>query len=165
MLESLGNLGDFLGGIGVLVTLFYLALQIRQNTIATKADSYQEAVAAVSEWSRHIGSDPALTRLIESGAADYDELDPTERLQFNFLMSAYFRNMENIHAKFVSGAIEPDVWDGWANRMLAILAGRGTSKWWELNESGFDPRFRSAIRNARPSEKLPEVPESLTPLA
>ena len=31
-LDALGNLGDFIGGIGVLVTLIYLASQIRQNT-------------------------------------------------------------------------------------------------------------------------------------
>ncbi len=31
-LEDLGNLGEFLGSIGVIVSLIYLALQIRQNT-------------------------------------------------------------------------------------------------------------------------------------
>jgi hypothetical protein len=31
-LEDLGNLGDFIGGLAVIVTLFYLAVQIRQNT-------------------------------------------------------------------------------------------------------------------------------------
>ena len=31
-LDALGNLGDFIGGIGVLATLIYLASQIRQNT-------------------------------------------------------------------------------------------------------------------------------------
>ena len=32
MLEDLGNLGDFLGGIAVIATLLYVAVQIRQNT-------------------------------------------------------------------------------------------------------------------------------------
>ena len=31
-LEDLGNLGEFVGAIGVVVSLVYLALQIRQNT-------------------------------------------------------------------------------------------------------------------------------------
>jgi hypothetical protein len=156
LIETLGNIGDFLGGLGVLVTLVYLSLQIRQNTIATRTNSYQDVVTAMSEWSRNVGSDPDLCRLLNRGGVSYDDLDPTERLQFNFVMGAYFRNMESIHAKFASGAIEPDVWDGWANRLLALLAGRGVAEWWKLNESGFDPRFRSAIRNASPSEGLPE---------
>ena len=32
VIEALGDIGDFLGGIGVVITLIYLAGQIRQNT-------------------------------------------------------------------------------------------------------------------------------------
>jgi len=35
-LETLGNLGDFIGGIGVVATLIYLASQIRQNTASVR---------------------------------------------------------------------------------------------------------------------------------
>ena len=50
MLEELGNLGDFIGGVAVLVTLIYLSIQIRQNTAQVKigseiarADTYASA--------------------------------------------------------------------------------------------------------------------------
>ncbi len=33
-LTQLANLGEFIGGVAVLVTLIYLALQVRQNTRA-----------------------------------------------------------------------------------------------------------------------------------
>jgi len=36
-LSQLGDLGDFLGGIGVIVTLVYLAVQIRHDTQAVRA--------------------------------------------------------------------------------------------------------------------------------
>jgi hypothetical protein len=32
LLEALGNLGDFVGGIAVVATLLYLAVQVRQNS-------------------------------------------------------------------------------------------------------------------------------------
>lgn len=32
MLDALGNVGDPLGGAGVVVTLIYLAIQLRRNT-------------------------------------------------------------------------------------------------------------------------------------
>ena len=60
MLEDLGNIGDFLGGIGVVVTLIYLALQIRQNssqlvqnTKAVQSTAYQAITQnhrAYNEW-------------------------------------------------------------------------------------------------------------------
>ena len=39
MIESLGNIGDFVGGIGVVVSLVYLATQSRQNARSTRAAS------------------------------------------------------------------------------------------------------------------------------
>ena len=41
MFEDLGNLGDFVGGIGVMITLAYLAVQIRRNTRALRSNTHQ----------------------------------------------------------------------------------------------------------------------------
>jgi hypothetical protein len=49
ILEALGNLGDFIGGIAVVATLVYLALQVRQNTAALRTASWQAVVAAYRE--------------------------------------------------------------------------------------------------------------------
>ena len=40
-LSDLGNVGDFLGTIAVLVTLVYLAIQIRQNLATSRAQTRQ----------------------------------------------------------------------------------------------------------------------------
>ncbi len=40
-LSQLANLGEFLGGLAVVVTLVYLATQVRQNTSAIRASSAQ----------------------------------------------------------------------------------------------------------------------------
>ncbi len=48
MLEALGNLGDFIGGIAVVVTLLYLAVQVRQNTTQLRESSTLARVGARS---------------------------------------------------------------------------------------------------------------------
>ena len=45
-LEDLGNVGEFTAAIATLVTLVYLALQIRQNTRSVRSAAYQSAVAS-----------------------------------------------------------------------------------------------------------------------
>jgi hypothetical protein len=40
-LENLGNLGEFLGAVGVIVTLVYLAVPIRENTRMMRANIRQ----------------------------------------------------------------------------------------------------------------------------
>ena len=57
MLEALGNIGDFLGGIGVVVTLLYLAAQIRQNTKMMRGAARQQLTLAsqdnVYRWAEY----------------------------------------------------------------------------------------------------------------
>ncbi len=41
-LESLGNIGEFIGGLAVIVTLTYVAFQVRQGTKTIRANSVHE---------------------------------------------------------------------------------------------------------------------------
>ena len=47
-LTQLANLGEFIGGVAVLVTLIYLALQVRQSNELARADAIHRAV---NTWS------------------------------------------------------------------------------------------------------------------
>lgn len=161
MLETLGNLGDFVGGLGVLVSLVYLAVQIRQNTVATRADSYQDAVAAANEWSREVGARPEVCQMLIDGFGDYDGLPDLEKMQFNLLMASYFRNMENLHAKYASGVIDEQVWQGWANRLRVFLDAPGVAAFWRDNRSAFAADFRRHLDELPSSDELPYGPTDL----
>jgi hypothetical protein len=92
MLENLGNLGDFLGGIGVVVTLIYLATQIRQNTRQLKLDTESAKTIAfegtnsdISRWIEEIVANRDVAELWTRGLKDIDQLDETDRLRFDYL--------------------------------------------------------------------------------
>lgn len=96
-LMELGALGEFVGAIAVVVTLVYLAIQIRQNTQAMeesrrlalaqtyqmRADALQDMLVHAAE-SRHIG--PVITKLTGIGypedVSSLDQLTPIERGRF-----------------------------------------------------------------------------------
>ena len=70
MLEALGNIGDFVGGIGVVATLVYLVIQIRQNTHQlehnselVQASAELESARLAAEWHRTVAESPELVRL------------------------------------------------------------------------------------------------------
>jgi hypothetical protein len=86
-LMELGAIGEFVGAIAVVVTLVYLAIQIRQNTHAMaegrrlalaqtyqmRADALQEMLVHAAE-SEHIG--PIITKLVDAGyPEDVQSLD------------------------------------------------------------------------------------------
>ena len=50
--QLLGNMGEFIGAIAVVVTLVLLTYQVRQNTKATRQQSYNNIIQRRSDWYR-----------------------------------------------------------------------------------------------------------------
>ena len=149
MLQQLANLGSFIGGVGVLLTVVYLAIQIRQNTESNRAASYQAAVAAISEWSRQVGLDRSAARIVSAGTQDPGALGEEEAAQFRYLIVSLMRNFENIHYQYCSGAISPDAWEGWSHRILAFSNQPGVIQWWQEHETAYSSKFRELISSSK----------------
>ncbi len=47
-LESLANLGEIIGAVAVVVSLIYLAVQVRQNTHAQQTENFSRALDRVA---------------------------------------------------------------------------------------------------------------------
>jgi hypothetical protein len=156
MLDALGNIGDFIGGIGVIATLLYLAAQIRQNTKSSRTESYQSVIAAVSDWTREVGTSAESSRIADVGSRDLASLSPSERVQFNLIMASLVRNLENIHYQYLHGAIDDAAWSGWAKRTHSALEPRGARDWWHTQELAYSPEFRRFVNEQRPPGELPD---------
>jgi hypothetical protein len=157
MLDALGNIGDFLGGVGVVVTLLYLAVQIRQNTRSSRTESYQAAVSSVSDQTFNLWMNPESARVFQVGMFDLEALSPFERNQFTGFMSAMVRNHENIHYQYVSGAIDQSLWLGWEWRIAMTFSLPGVQTWWIDQKKAYSKEFQALIDN------LELVPNTLEP--
>ena len=76
--EAIGSVGDAIGGVGVVLTLLYLAHQTRQNTRAVRAASFQQVADSLSDVSMTVVQDPSLVSLlmrVNSDAASLSEED------------------------------------------------------------------------------------------
>jgi hypothetical protein len=91
-LEALGNIGDFLGGIGVVITLLYLAIQIRQNTRQMRLDSaaarttaLEDTTMGINRWIERITSNKDLADVWRRGLEDPGQLDEADMLRFQYM--------------------------------------------------------------------------------
>ena len=158
MTELLGNLGDFIGGIGVIVTVIYLAMQIRTNTLSTQTSTYQSVVGALSDWSFTLARDKEMMRIMSVGMADRTQLDAAEVSQFNMLLVSLMRHYEGIHFQYLNGFISADAWEGWSSRIRGTLVRPGVLALWEEQKGAFSPAFRRFLEVADPSQEAAPVP-------
>lgn len=68
--EAVGAVGEILGAVAVVITLVYLAMQVRQNTKAVQAAAIDSANTHVSDIRMEIFSDADVTSLYRRGNED-----------------------------------------------------------------------------------------------
>lgn len=139
----------------MLVTLIYLAVQVRQNTRSTRTQSWQAAVASVSDWSREVRMNPEIIQILQAGNSDFDALPDIEKVQFSLIMNSFLRNCEKIHYQFLNGTIDESVWLGWAERTVVSLHPPGARAWWQTSFTAYSPQFQKFIRHAKPTGSMP----------
>jgi uncharacterized membrane protein len=116
---ELGALGEFIGSIGVIATLIYLAVQIRQNTSSMDASralaiaqAYQARAQLQNDAFLHMADSDHLGEIFlkyrESGL---ESLSPVERWRFENFMRASRIRLDNTRFQFAKGYIEPDFYD------------------------------------------------------
>ena len=83
--EAIGAIGEVLGAILVLLTLAFLAVQIRQNTASVKASTYQNLLSERADWQRSIVSSENAGLMIK-GLYRQNSLSSDEASQYHVYM-------------------------------------------------------------------------------
>lgn len=109
--EAIGAVGEIVGAAAVVVTLIYLAGQVRHATKATQAAGVQAASALDQEFLLALGQNPEATRIWTTYMwGDLDTLSEAERMQGFFLFGSTLRRLENVHNQYQLGTISGDAW-------------------------------------------------------
>lgn len=76
---ELGAIGELVGGAAVLVTLIYLARQVRQGNKAGSRESYRSWVSEMNKVWFEPMRDPEFMELLQQAALDWDSLSLREQ--------------------------------------------------------------------------------------
>jgi hypothetical protein len=144
-LSTLADLGDFVGGIAVLASLAYLALQIRQNTRSVRAASFQALVASISERIFTIAESPELAEIYFRGLRGEPPLSEQDTRRFALLLFGLIRLSSNAFVQYQAGLISKDQWRAFHSAAMVMLASRGGNVWWERSRPLFSEEFVSFV--------------------
>ncbi len=159
-LDALGNIGEFVGSIGVLVSLLYLAIQIKKNTEAERVSAYRAIVSDFGHMNETLASNQGLTQTYVQGMEDFDALASGEKAQVSQVFYMTFRYFENMYYQHRRGYVEDELWKGWERIMLTYFARPGFQSWWRARRDVFSESFASFLENTpldRPVASYAEI--------
>jgi len=98
------------GGIAVLLGLIFVGLELRQNTAAVQAATFQDLTHTSADFLIEIGSDPENRRVYTVGRTNPDRLSEEERRHYYFLLQAYWLRMQNAFMQWERGTLTDEDW-------------------------------------------------------
>jgi len=144
--EAVGAVGELLGAIGVIVSLLYLATQIRQNTQSIRANTYQDFTRESAEITRAALLSSDLLEELRPILTGERRFDPARDQRFHVVCGLYARNLQVGFLETQRGRIDERMFDSYASYHIEHwVAGPGWADWWALNRKHFDPEFTAWI--------------------
>ena len=149
-LQDLGNLGELISAIAVVISLAYLAVQIRQNTKTVRASTYQAVLDSSRSDNELILVYPHLERVYRVGRRDPSALTDEERPLFRHLAAQLLQNHEMMFLQYQHGIIDEDLWRRRQVALRALVSQPGVRQWWAGSESvrsAFDSEFQKLVES------------------
>ena len=146
--QLLGNYGEFVGAIAVVATLGYLALQIRQSNVATRAQSVQSTSAAMIQVALAQTTDETWADMFSRAGEDYYALTPGERNRVGWLWFALLRGQETLYHLYIDKSAPQSVWDSHAGAIRQNAKSIGFRQWWRENPYPFTGEFTAVVDKA-----------------
>ena len=141
-LNDISSIANLLAALGVLITLIYLARQVRQGNLLAKFQvrqhMAQQAQAELYQW----GRDPSL----RNSFVTQDALSPSELEVMHYFLLAAMRQREWEWFQYRDGVIKKDVYEAY-HGVIALHLGIGrTRRWWRTaGRVGFNAKFVAVV--------------------
>ena len=135
-IQDLGSLGELIAAIATVVTLAYLALQIRRNTIVTKGEADRASRSDTQAMVRLLAGSSDVADLYVRGMADPQSLTPQELMRFRFVLSGFIAPLSQAYKDWRLGiSSERELHERIAQTRAVFQSPGGRLYWQERRDS------------------------------
>ena len=141
--NAVGAIGEVAGALAVVITLLFLARQLRENTKSTNAAAHSERTnrnIMLTLWSGEHGVG-LIRRKVERG----EEISDAERELLLSLDLAALRHFEDMHYQRTAGITDDDTWAANLSGLERRCRSDGFAEMYEQGKFGLRSSFRELI--------------------
>jgi len=109
-LEKWALLAEIVGAAAIVISLVFVGLEIRSNTQAAQAATFQTTVAYDVELLLSQGRDADTARAYVAWLGDPDSVSGGEQDQAGLLSVATMRHLENLYLQYQAGMLSDEAW-------------------------------------------------------
>ena len=157
-LEDLSNLKEIIPLVGVIASLVFVGLQMRQSTIATKAQIHNNITSGYISFAEVLMPHAeTFSKGISEYGDQFDTLSAEEKLIYFSLILCLFKHYENMHSQYQSGLIDKETWRAWSVHLRMCFHQPGVQLWWSQRKMSFARSFRIFLETSSIPSDTPSI--------
>src|SRR5258705_2237676 len=111
--EIISAVGQMLGAVGVIISIIYLAAQIRNQNKESRRAGMNVLTTHWSDLNRSLVENPELAALWIRALRSFDELDGVSKLRFGAHLGRFLRFADSLYLGVLDGTIDKRLWRGY----------------------------------------------------
>ena len=149
--DAVGALGETVGAFAVVVSLIYLALQLRTQNRESQIASVHEIMEGFRN-AMAILEHKEKADIFLRGNENYDSLDDVEMMQYIAIGQQILRVWEEAYHQHRVNRLPSHVWEPMQKQFAQFISTNGAKRLWELRSQGYSDQFVSYIAELTPLE-------------
>jgi hypothetical protein len=143
--KVVGAIAEALGAVVVIATLRYLAVQIRANTAAIRAEARRTNVGQTVPSAAIIGATKEASSVLRHGLSELGALDSDERVQFIFLLTTIVSQAGSSFEEFKLGINDLASFESTSHQALQLFKTPGRRDFRATFVSTFPAGFKAHV--------------------
>lgn len=146
---AIGAIGEMAGALAVLITLIYLARQIKESNRQNLLGAFQHWNDTINQWCEQVSESQELTSIILRGRASYHDLTDEEQFRFQHVHAPVLNAIESHYFQVRQTALDPEFRDWTIRNLEAVIQSYldhpGTRELWKEFEEFYPPEVRTLV--------------------
>lgn len=146
-LETMAQLGEFIGGFGVIISFVYLAMQMRGNTKSLRADMTSRILDRLVAQQHTYAFDAEASNFFSRAINEPTKLTLEERSRFAWLMTEFLGGFEFLLQQYRARNVDEETWLRWSSTLDWWLTFPGVRAYWRGRPTPYTEDFTKHIED------------------
>ena len=143
--EMISAVGQMLGAVGVIISIIYLAAQIRNQNKESQRAAMNVLTSHWSDLNRTLAENPDMAALWLRALQSFDELDGPAKLRFGAHLGRFLRMADSLYLGVLDGMLDKRLWRGYERTLADTVAYPGFQIWWATRKQWHTDEFCALI--------------------
>ena len=153
--EAISAVSQLIGSVAVVVSVLYLAVQLRGSTRVAKVAAQDAAATALRDVTKPFMENAELARIWRTGLENLKGLSAEDQARFFHAAYQFLKAFETIHTHYVYGLLDLELWEGWRELLRHYIASPGMGHYWKIRRDLFSKRFQKFVQSLdRPANRF-----------